>query len=250
MRRGQLAAARPGLARLSLVELRKMVDTRAGFWMLVTSALLMLALVVVTALVGEADDRTLEGFVSAALFPATVLLPVVGILLVTSEWSQRTAMITFALVPQRSRVIAAKIAAGVVLALAAFALALAMGVGGTLAAGSSADDVWSLSPAILGQETVLISTAMIMGIAFGAALLSTPLAIVVYFALPMTFQLLGAIPRLEGPAGWLDGGRSLAPMTEHAMSATEWARAGTTLAVWMVLPLVIGLWRISRDEAR
>jgi ABC-2 type transport system permease protein len=39
-------------------------------------------------------------------------------------------------------------------------------------------------------------------------------------------------------------------MTEHLMSGTEWARAGTTLAVWMVLPLAIGLWRILRSEIR
>ena len=37
-----------------------------------------------------------------------ILLPVLGILLVTSEWSQRTAMVTFTLEPSRSRVIAAK----------------------------------------------------------------------------------------------------------------------------------------------
>jgi ABC-2 type transport system permease protein len=37
-------------------------------------------------------------------------------------------------------------------------------------------------------------------------------------------------------------------MSEHVLSATEWARTGTTLAVWMLLPLVIGVWRISRNE--
>ena len=51
-----------------------------------------------------------------------------------------------------------------------------------------------------------------------------------------------------GAARWLDGSRSLSPLTEHLLSATEWARAGTTLALWMVLPLAIGLWRILRDE--
>jgi hypothetical protein len=30
------------------------------------------------------------------------------------------------------------------------------------------------------------------------------------------------------------------------MSATQWAQAGTALAVWMLLPLLIGLWRITR----
>jgi len=34
------------------------------------------------------------------------------------------------------------------------------------------------------------------------------------------------------------------------MSGVEWARAGTTLLVWMALPLAVGLWRIRRAEIR
>jgi hypothetical protein len=37
-------------------------------------------------------------------------------------------------------------------------------------------------------------------------------------------------------------------MTEHVMNGTERARVCTTLAVWMVLPVLIGLWRIARSE--
>ena len=32
------------------------------------------------------------------------------------------------------------------------------------------------------------------------------------------------------------------------MSATQWAHPGTSLAIWMVLPLLIGAWRITRRE--
>jgi hypothetical protein len=32
------------------------------------------------------------------------------------------------------------------------------------------------------------------------------------------------------------------------MSPTQWAQAGTSLAIWMVLPLLIGAWRITRYE--
>ena len=247
---GARSDRRPGLARLAAVELRKMTDTRAGFWLLVGTATLMLTLVIVTAVTGTAQDRTLEGFVASALFPAAVLGPVVGILLVSSEWSQRTAMVTFALVPHRWRVLAAKTIASVVLSGAAFALVLAMGVVGMAAAGSDVQGAWSLPTAVIGQEAVLIATSMIMGLAFGAMLLSTPPAIVLYFGLPLGFQAFAAIPGFNGPAGWLDGARSLAPMTEHVMSATEWGRAGTTLAVWVALPFVIGLWRMTRSEVR
>jgi ABC-2 type transport system permease protein len=43
---------------------------------------------------------------------ATRLLPVVLMLAMTAEWSQRTAMSTFTQEPRRGRVLAAKIAAG------------------------------------------------------------------------------------------------------------------------------------------
>ncbi len=54
-----------------------------------------------------------------------MILPIIGILLVSSEWSQRTAVITFTLVPQRTRVLAAKVLAGVVVAIAALVVCIA-----------------------------------------------------------------------------------------------------------------------------
>jgi hypothetical protein len=34
------------------------------------------------------------------------------------------------------------------------------------------------------------------------------------------------------------------------MSATEWAHLGTTLALWIGVPLLVGAWRITRGEIR
>src|SRR4029079_4926859 len=80
--------------RLTAVELRKATDTRAGFWLQLTTAGFTLAAVVIL-LVISARHPTLADVLSVAVQPAGVLLPIVGILLVTSEWSQRTALITF-----------------------------------------------------------------------------------------------------------------------------------------------------------
>jgi hypothetical protein len=67
---------------------------------------------------------------------------------------------------------------------------------------------------------------------------------------PLAWAIAGRLAGLDTIGHWLDPTYSLAPMTEHLMSATEWARAGTTLALWMVLPLLVGLWRIVRGEIR
>jgi ABC-2 type transport system permease protein len=242
------AFRRPTLTRLTAVELRKMTDTRAGFWVQLAVVAITIVLVVVVSLVGNTEDHTLRKMLEVAIQPSSILLPVVGVLLVTSEWSQRTTLITFTLVPHRSRVLVAKLAASVVLAMAALVLCLAIAILATAITAPGVANTWALPSGLLGQIAIVLATGMAGGVAFGAVLLASAPAIVALFALPTVTAAVGSISALEGPAKWLDGTRSLAPMTDHLMDATEWARAGTTLALWMVLPIVIGLWRITRGE--
>ena len=241
---------RPGLGRLTLVELRKMTDTRAGFWLLLTVLGLTVFVVVAGLIWGEADDQTLQNLLGGAIQPSSILLPIVGILLASSEWSQRTAQITFTLVPRRSRVLGAKLLAGTVLAFAALLACIVIAVLGTAIGGSGVDGTWSLSAGMLGQDAVYVVTAMLSGVAIGALLLASAPAIVVYFAAPLAWTALGSLSFLEGAARWLDGSRTLTPMYDHLLSSTEWARAGATLALWMLLPLLGGLWRLTRSEVR
>lgn len=241
---------RPGLSRLTRSELRKMCDTRAGFWLLIAVAAITVVAVVIFCLAAELHDRTLNNLLGLAITPASILMPVVGILLVSSEWSQRTALITFALVPQRSRVVAAKLLASVVLAIAAFAVAVAAALVATAIAGGGLPGTWSIPAGLVGQMALAVVTAMITGVGFGAVLLSSAPAIVIYFALPTAWSALGSIPALEGAARWLDTSRALSPLTDHLMSGLEWGRAATALALWMLLPVLVGLWRIVHAEVR
>jgi ABC-2 type transport system permease protein len=242
--------ARPGLGRLTVVELRKMTDTRAGFWLALAVVALTVAVVAVDCLFGHARDQTLREMLAIAVAPASILLPIVGILLVSSEWSQRTGMVTFALVPRRGRVLAAKLLASVVLSLVALALCIAAAVIGTAIAAPGLAHTWALPVGLLGQHVVSLGAGMISGVALGAALLASAPAIVCQFALPLAWALAGRLAGLDTVVHWLDPTSSLAPMTEHLMDATEWAHAGATLALWMVVPLLIGLWRIQRGEIR
>jgi ABC-2 type transport system permease protein len=237
---------RPGLGRLTLVELRKMTDTRAGFWLLLSTAALTVAVVVIAGFTMEEQDLTLRNFVGIACMPISLLGPVVGILLVTSEWSQRTSLITFTLVPHRSRVLAAKLLAGVALSLIAYQLCLATG----LVATAAFDGTWSLSPAVIFQNGLSVVLSVIAGIGFGAVLLASAPAIVLFFVLPTAWGALGEIHALEGAANWLDQSRTMADMGDHALSGTEWARVGTSVALWVLLPVVLGFWRVKRNDVR
>ena len=240
--------ARPGLGRLVAVELRKMVDTRAGFWLQVAMVALTVVVVVVRLLVGDAADHTFQPVLDVGLQPAAVLLPVVGILLVTSEWSQRTGMITFALVPVRSRVLGAKLIASLVLAVAMLVMSVAVVAAGVLVASPGVDGTWSDAAPLIGQSAVYLTAGMVVGVAFGAILLASAPAIVAPLraADRVDGGGLAVLLRRRRPVG--GHARALGPMTEEVMSATQWAHVGTALALWMLLPLLIGTWRITRRE--
>jgi hypothetical protein len=240
--------SRPGLGRLIAVELRKMVDTRAGFWLQVATVAITVVAVLVRSAVGDAADHTFASVLTVGLFPAAVLLPIAGILLVTSEWSQRTGMITFALVPVRSRVLGAKLVASLVLALAMLVMSLGVVAVGVVVASPGVDRTWSDVVPLIGQSAVYLTTGMIVGVAFGAVLLASAPAIVVLFALPITWTAVASLSFFADSAPWLDTRLALGPFTREVVNATQWAHAGAALALWMLLPLLIGTWRITRRE--
>ena len=240
--------ARPRLGRLAAVELRKMVDTRAGFWLQAATVAITVVAVAVRSVVGDAADHTFASVLEVGSKPAAVLLPVAGILLVTSEWSQRTGMITFALVPVRSRVLAAKLIASVVLALATLGMGAAVAAAGVLAASPGVGGTWSGAAPLIGQSAVYLGGGMVVGVAFGAILLAPAPAIVALFALPSAWLAVTSLSFFGESGPWLDTGRGLGPLTREVVSGTQWAQAGTSLALWMLLPLLIGIWRITRRE--
>jgi ABC-2 type transport system permease protein len=238
---------RPGLARLSRIELRKMADTRAGFWLLLVVALMGAGIVTITLLAGEAEDQNLHSLFQGGLWTVSILLPVLGILAVTSEWTQRTGLTTFALVPERERVVAAKVFAAMILGLGAVVACLIAAVVGNLLAGGS----WDLPVWLLGQGTLFEVVAMLGGVAFGLAFMNSALAIVLYYLLPTIWAILGeTIHALDKPANWLDTSRTLEPMLDGRLTGTEWAQLGTSLGVWVGLVLLIGLWRLRRTELK
>jgi ABC-2 type transport system permease protein len=241
----------PSLLRLVRVELRKAYDTRAGFWLLLVIALASMAVVVLQMLFHNGPDKSFADYFALTQLPVGVLLPVLGILLVTSEWSQRTAMTTFSLVPVRSRVLIAKVLAATVLAVLGVAVASAASAVGTLLTPALTSDssAWSLAGAHLGQVVLVQVIGVLIGVAFGMALLSSPLAIVLYFVLPTVVTILvTAVAALAWVRDWLDLTTTSAPMYMGALEGEGWLRIATSTGVWLLLPLVVGWIRIERRE--
>lgn len=234
------------------VELRKQVDTRAGRWLLVAIGLVT-AIVVAISLFTDGDDRSFEFFLKGTIAPQAALLPVLGILAVTSEWSQRTGLVTFTLEPRRARVAWAKLGAALLLGAAALAV-------GTLLAALAhqasvtfrgIEPAWSVAGlTALGIALVLL-LSVAQGVGFGMLLRNTPAAIVVYTALPTAWAVLGGLlEQVRTAAQWLDLGQTTRPLFNGPVTTEQWAQFGTSVAVWVVLPLVVGMWRLSRTEVR
>jgi hypothetical protein len=250
---GAKAPTRPGLARLTLVEMRKTVDTRAGKWLVGIVVLLSVSLVTIGVIVGGRADRTLTNLFLFTVLPMAVILPVLGILLVTSEWSQRTALTTFTLVPQRPRIAAAKLLAGATFSVLALLTCLIVSALGNLVCivldrGSGG---WHLAAADVGQSLLAVVLAVVMGVAFGMLFLNSPLAIVLYFLLPIVISAVnGIVTALHGVMAWLDYNQTSSPLLGDRLDAQKWAQLATSCVLWILLPLAVGLVRLIRSEVK
>lgn len=243
-------------ARLVSVELRKSADTRAGRWLLGAIVGITAAFMILFFFVADADERVFGNFISIASTPQGFLLPVLGILLVTSEWGQRTAMVTFALAPSRTSVIAAKTVAALILGVAAFVAAIAIASLATLLGGAS-DGFEGLEVTIFALFLGLQLLTVLQGLAYGLILLNTPAAIVAFFVLPIASSIIfSLVPGLVDLAPWLDLGTAQTPLFEtfggggNDLTGEEYAQLGLTSLIWIVLPFVAGWARVMRAELK
>ena len=238
------------VSQLTVVELRKLADTRAGLWLLIVIGLATVATSAVQLGWAPDDAQNFSDLFVFGLLPSVVLLPVLGILSVTSEWSQRTALTTFTLVPARGQVLIAKLAAGSLIAVAATAAtALLAAVANLIAAPLGGNASWAFDASLIWQSLIFQVVFVLMGIGFGALLLNTPLAIVVFFALPTLWSVLGGvISGLRIAAEWLDLNVASEALLEADATGGEWARLAVSAGVWVVLPLLLGTVRVLRRE--
>jgi hypothetical protein len=239
-------------ARLVDVELRKMLDTRAGRWLLIGIGVII-AVALTIMFFNNGGQHSFENYLQATTMPMAIILPVVGILAVTSEWSQRTGLVTFGLEPRRIRVAWAKLVSALIVGVCAFALSLVLaGIAHQSAVtfrGIDAD--WSIDGLVLLGAAAYVLLGIAQGVGFGMLFKNTPAAIVVYFILPTAWSILGSmVAWLHSAAEWLDMNQTMQPLFEGSLTGTQWAHLAVSVAVWVVLPLGVGIWRLTRAEVK
>ena len=167
-----LDAPGPSMARLVRMELRKSVDTRAGLWVMIAILGLAVATLAYRLLKVDQADVSFTGYLDIVTIGVMLLLPVIGVMAMTSEWSQRTALSTFTLVPRRGRVLTAKIFAAVLLAVAAVAVVVALTVLGLLAGSAMTGETASWSGGVDAVTGLAIMTVLNLMMAVGVGALA------------------------------------------------------------------------------
>jgi hypothetical protein len=181
-----------------------------------------------------------------------VLLPVLGILAMTSEWTQRTALTTFTLAPRRIPVLLAKLVAALLLMLAVMLAITALAALATLLAGAISGDPISW----LGQDPwrywagqyLTQGMYVLMGAGFGALIPLTGVGLTAFFVAPFLFAIL-ANTLLKHVGSWFDVFSAFNRIAAFKLDGKGWESL-TSILIWVVVPIVVGLYLCNRREVK
>lgn len=254
--------ARVPFARLAAVEWRKMFDTRGGFWLLLVTLILLLGTIGLTLLVVGIEDTTIGANALSQILtvPLSLLLPVFPILAVTSEWSQRTGLVTFALEPNRLRVLLAKAAAVIALALGTMLVAIILGaitnVVGAAMIGEDAE--WDLQARSLLALMAVQLLYFLMAFGLAMVILNTPGSIAVFYVVALLLPLMVystlyfAFDWAQDLIPWIDLQFATTPFLDPSedIAGLDVARALVAIGIWIVLPVAVGARRVLRSEPK
>jgi hypothetical protein len=238
----------PGIpfGRLVRVEWGKATDTRAAHWLLIAVAASTVGLMLAPILSPSSIEQSYTSYLGFAAVALSILLPVVSILTLTSEWSQHTALATFTQEPRRMRIIRAKITVSLMLGAGAAVfggLVTAAGIGVAVASGRTLDP--NLDAGLLAAFLLYVILNVMTGVALGALVHNSAAAIVASFVLPIGFALLGRASQLV--AEWLDYSTAFSWLLNGEWSGHT-SQILVSVILWVAIPLAAGLLRTVRRE--
>ena len=245
------------VGRLVGVELRKSFDTRSGLWLL---AGLGLAAVLTTGAIiawAPAAQLTYSQFTLAIGVPMTIILPIIAVLSVTSEWSQRSGLATFTLVPHRGRVLGAKAVAAGLVTVPATAAAFGVGAVGNVAGAALAglDPVWDQGWSDVGFFAFGQTLLLLTGFVLGALIRNSSGAVVAYmlygFVAPGLLAFLAFNQEWFADARpWVDAKYNQDALLRGALAGDGWSHLAVTSLLWLVVPMVVAVVNVLRSEVK
>ncbi|MGI8646201.1 MAG: ABC transporter permease [Nocardioides sp.] len=260
--RERVGSSRPAIAPIPLsrvvtVELRKMFDTRSGFWLLASIGILSVLATGAVILFAPDSELGYENFAAAIGFPMSVVLPMIAILSVTSEWSQRSGLTTFTLVPHRGRVVLAKAICAVGIGVVSMVVAMVIGAGGNVLGSELAGvpTTWDTSTGELLYIVLANVLGLLTGFTLGVLIRNSAGAIVGYFVyallLPTLTGLLAATQEwFADVQPWVNFQWNQQSLFEGGFTGEQWAQLGVTGVAWLAVPMAIGVWLVLRSEVK
>lgn len=253
-RRGEATPLR--FANVLTVEFRKLLATRANqvlALLTLGSALVVAALIV--AFYGTLFDGAPNPWIVSAFLirmPVQYLFAPLIVLLLTSEWGTRSVMTTFTLVPRRGLIMAAKAIVTAVTSLVIWGLVAVLGIASTHLGRNVADmdtsNMW-IPAKDVALDLMAFGLFMASAFAIGLLLQNSAAAIAVVLVGPMAVQILRQFGEwMNETFAWVDM-NGVAQQIQMGGDPALWPKLLVGSIVWVVLPLVAGIWWTSRREA-
>jgi len=243
------------LLRLITVEVRRALDTRAPRWAFVITIGVGISLSLV---VPGGASGSFESFVAAVSLGLPLLVGMLAVMVFTTDWDTRAALVTFVLTPRRSRVIVARyfavlaLTVGTLLTIHVIAALLFIAVHNEAVNTIFTIGVAAQMASMLGTTVASALTAT----AVASLVLRTAPALVIAVFAPFVLTIaLAFTPELlvwinpYGFAGWL-ASPTLRWMTGSSDSTVGVGPALASFLLWTAAPLVLGWVRQLRTEPR
>jgi ABC-2 type transport system permease protein len=231
--RPAVRATGPSAASLVGLEIRKSLSTRSGKAVVVAGAAVAPIATTLLTFTGEKLPAVVGPIGAMGLVTALVLIPL-GVLSTAGEWSHRTVQTTFLQVPNRTKVMGAKIAAVALMGALLSAIAIAASAA-VLAVGPVGDPSWAGVPMAMAVGVAAGAAFAVIGAGVGAAMANTPAALTTLY-----LTVLGVMPAL----------RMIEPAIAEKLDPTDAVlqlaigNGGTsqtlTLVGWVVVTTVVG----------
>lgn len=256
---------RPGLVAVARSEWTKIRSLRSTFWALVVTAGLTIGLGMLFAL-GRTSGRepigpdfNAAGFPLNGMYLSQLAIGVLGVLIITAEYSSGMIRTTFTAVPQRGSLLAVKAA---VFGLVTFAVAAVT----TFATFFAAQPILNRDARHLGVSItspyalrIVVGAALyltlcgLLGVALGALLRSTPAAITalagLLFMLPILLNFLPSTWHRDAIARWMpsNAGFQIIEKTTQHLQFSPWAGLAV-LAAWVAVIFTAALVLLRRRD--
>jgi hypothetical protein len=237
------------ISRATVLELRNSAGSRARRWLLIATGVVGLLSAGLVAFTGPAQDHTFAVISFYTQSAISLPLPFVSVLLMTQEFgrlasSRRTIGVDVSL----GTIIAAKLLASAIIAVAGAGYGVLISLLATSAAAPAADEGrWDAMGMIILGSVLVQMIAQLSGAGWGLLLRSSALAIVADVVVPLGLWIItGAIPALQGVQAWLAPFASVRNLLSGHMDAERWAQVGVIAVVWVVALNAAGILRLRR----